>query len=293
MASEDEGALLRALCSPDPTVKRMAAVRAHKVSLASARVLAALEALLAHEDKYLRRAAAASYVAMHPLGPAAPALRPLHQDPEEVVVLTARGSLLDRGHEMAQLPFAVRALAFATRCEASSTFGTTVRRWHRFLWNYSPNPRAAVIARTLIIDELDRDAECLRDAVAAIPHECPRDVTMLQLEFHADGLGVRGFVHGQPTWHARTPAKLPALRRLVDLAWEVDDAPWDAMFAPGAFALAAAPAIDAASTAWLGVAHEREIATCDVEQIFLGFLHPTGIAFTDEPARSALSDHFP
>jgi hypothetical protein len=288
VATEDEDALLRALSDPDPAVQRMAAVRARKVSLPSAaRVLTALEALLAHEDKYLRRAAAASYVAMHPRGPAAPALRPLHQDPAEVVVLTARGSLLDRGHERAELEFVVRALAYATRLVDASRFGATIRRWHRFLWNYSPNPHAAVIARTLVIDELERDAEHLREAIAT-PHEdeCPRDVTMLRFELLADGLGVRGFVHGQATWRARTlPAKLPALRRLVDFTWDVDDAPWDAMFAAGAFALAVAPAVDAASTAWLGDAHEREITTCvgAREQIFLGFLHPTGITFTDEP----------
>src|SRR5688500_7720217 len=119
----------------------MAAVRAHKLSpRPTAHVLAALEPLLAHDDKYLRRAAAASYVVMHPSGPAAPALRALHADPADVVVLTARGSLVDRAHEMAELAFVVRALAHATRPDTA--FTTTVARWHRFLWNYSPNPRA-------------------------------------------------------------------------------------------------------------------------------------------------------
>jgi hypothetical protein len=287
LPSDEEGALLRALADPDPTVQRMAAVRAHRLPLPSGtRVLAALETLLAHEDKYLRRAAASSYVAMHPRGPGAPALRLLREDPADVVVLTARGALLDRGHEMAELAFVVRTLAHATRPDADSTaFSTTVARWHRFLWNYSPNPRAQTATNTVTTDELDRDAARLRHAVAIMPHDrpVPHDVTMLQLRLHADTLVARGFVHGHPAWTAALPIKLPALHRLADLAWEVDDAPWPAMFAAGAFALAVAAAIAAATTAWLGAAGERELATSigDGEQIFLGFLRPTGVAFTE------------
>lgn len=269
--TEVEAELLRALADPDPTVQRIAAIHARKRS--SPRVLAALEPLLAHEDKYLRRAAAASYVAMHPRGPAAPALRPLHDDPADLVKLTARGALLDRGHEMAELAFVVRTLAYAGGLDAS-TFATTITRWHRFLWRYSPTPRARV---ALDLGALDRDAASLRDAIAA---SACHDATLLQFELRADALGIRGFVHGRATWHATTAVQLPALRRLVELARDVGEAPWNTIFADGAFALAVAPAIDPAK--WLGTAREREIATRIDEPLFLGFLRATGITFTDD-----------
>jgi hypothetical protein len=264
-------ALLRALGNADPTVQRIAAVRARRVAPTEP-ILGALEALFAAEDKYLRRAAAASYVALHPQGPAAPALRPLLQDPAQLVVLAARGGLLDPSHELAELAFVIRTLASAS---TGASLATTIMRWHRYLWLYSPNPRA----ETVIVDDLDRDAASLRDAlvaVAAVPH----DVTMLQLELGAE-VGVRGFRHGNEIWSTKTAATLPALRRLADLAWDADDAPWPAMFAGGAFALAVAGALATVPPAFAGV-DERELSTrLGDDQIFLGFLHAAGITFVE------------
>lgn len=273
MTPDDE--LVRALADPDPTIRRIAAVRAHKLPLASPpRVLAALEPLLAHEDKYLRRAAASSYVVLHPRGPAAPALRPLHDDPADVVVLTARGALRDSGHEIAELAFVVRTLAHATAAAPPVPFATTMSRWHRFLWSYSPNPTAAALPNEPLEDDIAR----FRVAIAALAP--PSVLTMLQLRLDTDELVARGFVHGAQAWQAATAAKLPALRRLAELPWEADDTPWPRIFASGAFALAVAHVIDAIAPVWRAGA-ERELSAALGEPIFLGFLRARDVAYAE------------
>lgn len=288
MTTDDlEAHVLRALADPDSTIRRMAAVRAHKVLPRSTVLLDALESQLAHEDKYLRRAAAASYVALHELGAGAPALARLREDPSELVVLTARGSLLDAGHEIAELNFVVRALARATR-DPATPFAKTAARWHQFLWLYSPNPRAANIMKTIASEDLDREADQVRDALGMVLREraMPAQITQLQiyLDGEDDGLLVQGFVHGQHTWSAGLRTPLAAFRQLHAFEWDVHDAPWPAMFVAGCFALAVARAVEAAPSGFIAGAVEREIGSCvgwDGEQIFIGFLRATGISYVD------------
>ena len=290
--SEDlETRVLRALADPDRTIQMMAAVRAHKVLPRSTALLAALESLLVHDDKYLRRAAAASYVALHELGARAPALERLREDPSDLVALTARGALLDPGHEIAELNFVVRAIARATHDAApdgSTPFSTTAARWHRFLWLYSPNPRAGAVMNAVTREELDRDAGQLRDSLAALLREqrVPSHVTQLQVYVDftkADGLEVQGFVDGRSTWGCGARTQLAGFRGLDAYDWDVHDAPWPAMFAAGCFALAVGRAVEAMASMFIGGA-EREMSTClgcNGEQLFLGFLRPTGMSYAD------------
>lgn len=278
MADEDlKASVIRALGDADMTSQRMAAVQAYKVLPSSPELLAALEPLLASQDSSLRRAAAASYVELHPNGAKAPRLRPLHADAVDVVVQTATGMLREPRRESAYLQGLMRSVA-RTR---TAGYAASVARLHEAVWEYSPNPRAAKIMKVVTDDDLDHDAVTLREALRAMLRDSPPSPRVAQLMFHLPSEGeleLQYFIAGRYSSGLDVAIELVALPKLGAFKWELHDDPWSWFFYGGCFALAIAHVLGELCLDDT----EREVATCcscGGEQLQLGVIRKTGMTF--------------
>jgi hypothetical protein len=275
---------IRALADSDPTIQRMAAVRAHKVLPHSPELMAALVPLLAHPDPWVRRGGAESYVHLDPLGAEAPALTALHADPSALVALTASGWLLDPAHECAELKGLIGGVLLERRSDEANRFAATLARWHQVLWQYSPNPRAVEVMRPITDEHLERDAEELAAALTRMldVEAVPAHIKQLQVYAAPDDgdylLEVQGFAHSEQAWTSESSASLPALRALDTFKWRPHDDPWQWAYVAGSFALAVACALEGMSLCRPSM--ELELVTCvgcGGEQVRIGTLTAAGL----------------